>query len=457
MYSYAPGGGGPGGGLNDDQLQVGGWGDLYYSLLQLDLSGLPNHANAVVLRLYNNDRRPFPTGMYLDRIDQPWSWVDRLWWADKPATTQWRANSLPDPALNAWYEIDITDLYNGWKSGAFPNYGLQLRPTQNNNNFNSFYSSDYLVDPTLRPMLLITPTPTPTDTFPLTVSIHGDGFVVGAHDESSDDVIVCLAENVGFCSRLWGNGANVSLWAFYSDGVPGSTAPDFLWGGDCTGQGNPCTFTMTAAKNVSATFYVIPPPGSFTLTVSPPVNGTVVGEETGISCPGTCSGNFVSVATVILTANPDPGFTFGGFGGDPDCADGILTMNADTYCTATFTSIILPDLTGTWDPVSQSCHDGKCKLKGSVRVVNQGTATASASRLRILLSDDATLDPSDAVLKETKIKKLRPGREKKRKMKVTLPAGVSASGKYLFAVIDTLDLVVESNETNNSPSTGPMP
>lgn len=199
-----------------------------------------------------------------------------------------------------------------------------------------------------------------------------------------------------------------------------------------------------------------PPPGTATLTVMPPSNGTVTGP--GINCPGDCSESYGGGASVSLTATPTPGFTFGGFSGDPDCADGILTMNADTYCAATFTltPASLPDLTGTWNPVSQSCGNGKCRLKGSVRVVNQGTATASASRLRIHLSDDATLDPSDAVLKETKIEKLRPGRETKSKMKVMLPAGVSTD-KYLLAIIDTLDLVVESDETNNSPSTGPMP
>jgi hypothetical protein len=31
---------GIGGGLNDDRLIVGGWGDWYYSLLQFDLSGI---------------------------------------------------------------------------------------------------------------------------------------------------------------------------------------------------------------------------------------------------------------------------------------------------------------------------------------------------------------------------------------------------------------------------------
>ena len=54
-------------------------------------------------------------------------------------------------------ELDITDLYNGWRAGNFPNYGLQLRPTSNNHEFNEFYSSDYSDDPYLRPKLVITP------------------------------------------------------------------------------------------------------------------------------------------------------------------------------------------------------------------------------------------------------------------------------------------------------------
>jgi hypothetical protein len=36
-YSYAPGGGGPGGGLLDADLKVGGWGDWYFSLIKFEL------------------------------------------------------------------------------------------------------------------------------------------------------------------------------------------------------------------------------------------------------------------------------------------------------------------------------------------------------------------------------------------------------------------------------------
>lgn len=150
VYSYAPGGGGPGGGLANDVLEVGGWGDLYYSLLKLDLSGLPKYATHVTLRLYDiNSNSGTPTSLSLYRITQDWNWQtqgtgsdhQRLWWADQPNAIPQSASPLPAPTPGSYYYIDITDLYNEWQSGALPNYGIELRPTENNNNFDIFASS----------------------------------------------------------------------------------------------------------------------------------------------------------------------------------------------------------------------------------------------------------------------------------------------------------------------------
>ena len=157
---------GPGGGLNNDELRVGGWADSYYSLLQFDLSGVPATASSAIMYLYcysNNSGTGTP--LLLDRITQDWDWRtsgtgcdrERLWWADKPETSQWRIDQLPTPDLNQWYTVDITDLYNAWKNGTYPNYGLQLRPVSNWNNYDLFYSSDYLGDPSLRPKLVVKP------------------------------------------------------------------------------------------------------------------------------------------------------------------------------------------------------------------------------------------------------------------------------------------------------------
>jgi hypothetical protein len=167
-YSYAPSHGGPGGGLNNDWLRVGGWADVYYTLAQYDLSGLPSRAASAELWLYSipdgGSAGLTQTPMYLDRITAPWDWVnagtgadhDRLWWADRPTAQQWQAAPLPAPVDNSWYRIDITDLYNAWQDGTYPNYGLQLRPLYNDNNFDRFWSSDYADDPALRPKLVIT-------------------------------------------------------------------------------------------------------------------------------------------------------------------------------------------------------------------------------------------------------------------------------------------------------------
>ena len=172
VYSYAPGGGGPGGGLDNYELIVGGWGDSYYSLLEFDLNGMPPRASSARLELFAlpTTRGGTTTAMYLDRITEFWDWRtqgtgsdrERLWWADRPAATQWLPGWLPAPTLNQWYSIDITNLYNAWQDGTHPNHGVQLRPSSNDNRWNEFYGSDYLDNPSLRPRLVVTPAPPPS-------------------------------------------------------------------------------------------------------------------------------------------------------------------------------------------------------------------------------------------------------------------------------------------------------
>ena len=155
VYSFAPGGSYPGGGLNDERLFVAGWGDEYYSLIQFDLSQVPSNATLAVLYLYCFYYQGTATPMYLDRITQAWDWRtsgtgrdrERLWWADRPAATQWMPNTIPAPLPGQWYAVDITGLYNAWQSGLYPNYGLQLRPQNTWNNYTVFYSADSAEQP----------------------------------------------------------------------------------------------------------------------------------------------------------------------------------------------------------------------------------------------------------------------------------------------------------------------
>ncbi len=84
-----------------------------------------------------------------------------------------------------------------------------------------------------------------------------------------------------------------------------------------------------------ATFDV---PGTVTLMVRKEGGGTgfVGSEPPGIDCGSACSATFAQFSRAELSAVADPGSVFVGFGGDPDCADGFLSMNVSKSCTATF-------------------------------------------------------------------------------------------------------------------------
>jgi hypothetical protein len=163
FYSYAPGGNKPGGGEDNEYLRIGGWGDIYLSLLQFEIKSLPAKATSATLRLYAAPNTSNPTGFYLDRITAAWDWRtsgtgrdrDRLWWVDRPAAVQWSPSAYPPPTRGAWYEIDITTLYNAWRAGTVPHHGIQLRPTNtSNNSFERFYSANH-ADPAFHPQLVV--------------------------------------------------------------------------------------------------------------------------------------------------------------------------------------------------------------------------------------------------------------------------------------------------------------
>jgi hypothetical protein len=67
-------------------------------------------------------------------------------------------------------------------------------------------------------------------------------------------------------------------------------------------------------------------------------NGVIVSSPAGINCGSTCAAPFTSGTTVVLTATPNSGHTFGGWGGC-DSETGTtcsVTLNSDRTVTATF-------------------------------------------------------------------------------------------------------------------------
>ncbi len=78
-----------------------------------------------------------------------------------------------------------------------------------------------------------------------------------------------------------------------------------------------------------------------TISKSGTGSGTVVSYPALINCGGKCSASFQKDSSVTLTAIPDAGNSFSGWGGDcSDCGNGAicqLTMDSDKSCTAEFT------------------------------------------------------------------------------------------------------------------------
>jgi len=156
----------------------------------------------------------------------------------------------------------------------------------------------------------------------------------------------------------WGSG---TCLASFVDGtvVDLTAAPDpgesFIeWGGDCASYGTNATCSVTMDKDRQAYASFTAP--YYRLTVYIWNNnqtgyggGNVTSEPPGISCgggnppdPGGTRGNCTAVfprgTNVTLTATPDPGWTFTGWGGDcagtsPTC---MLTMNRDKWVIAYF-------------------------------------------------------------------------------------------------------------------------
>lgn len=164
-YSYADdGSSAPGGGLDDNHIDLGGWDDRYVGLLQFDLTRLPPAAIAASIELYcSAPRGDANTEIELRRITEFWDWRSqgtgrdrlRLWWGDRPAAEPWGAQPLPAPIVGSWYRIDVTDLYRRWQSGELPNHGVLLWPVRNDNRWARFYSSNQTIDPALRPRLVV--------------------------------------------------------------------------------------------------------------------------------------------------------------------------------------------------------------------------------------------------------------------------------------------------------------
>ena len=136
---------------------------------------------------------------------------------------------------------EFTDKFLEWFNGSTPNFGFYIYGLVEDPRTRQFMASSDNLDENMRPKLIVTI----SAQYLLSTSLIGNG--VGAIN--SDPVgIACSTSDGDDCHAVLDYGTEITLTA-----VPESGSIFTGWEGDCTGT-NPCSLTVTEAKEVTATF-----------------------------------------------------------------------------------------------------------------------------------------------------------------------------------------------------------
>ena len=190
----------------------------------------------------------------------------------------------------------------------------------------------------------------------------------------------------------------------------------------------------------------VPPTISLTITKTGAGSGTVTSFPAGISCGATCSATFASGTGVALTTAPAASSFFAGWSGDADCSDGLVTMNADKGCTATFE--LRPDLVVSALTAPTSAAAGS--MITVFDTTRNQTGTALASKTRFYLSTNATWDAADTPIGSRDIAGLASGAASPGLSTLSIPGGKATANYYIIAKADADGALTETNENNNT-------
>ena len=161
------------------------------------------------------------------------------------------------------------------------------------------------------------------DSYTITAAVTGNGQVTDA-----SGVIKCPSA----CTNTVLGGTLVTLTA-----RPASGTVLAGWDGPCKGTALICSFNLNSSATATATFKPL-----YTLSIGRSGKGTIVSDPAGISCntgkTSTCSTKFMQGTVLTLTATPDAGSTWTGWGGA--CSgtglNCTVTMTKDTSVQANF-------------------------------------------------------------------------------------------------------------------------
>ena len=161
----------------------------------------------------------------------------------------------------------------------------------------------------------------PANNYVLTYSLTGEG---SGTVTSNPNGINCEPN----CAEPFAQGTVVTMTA-----VPDPGSVFVAWQGsqgDCTDG----VITMNGSRQCAARFDL----AGHTVTITKIGSGigTVQSQPSGLNCGTVCEHEYANGTTVTLIPRAAKGSVFDGWQGDPDCADGVLTVTGPRDCTAKF-------------------------------------------------------------------------------------------------------------------------
>ncbi len=220
---------------------------------------------------------------------------------------QWDVNN------DGSYELSSTSSTQGYTYTSQGTYTIKLKVTDNLGATNEATTTAAISDTSPTADFTASPTTVPAS-LPVNFTNTSTGYDLPLSyewDFDNNGTIDSTAQNPSYTYTNAGTYA-VKLRATDSDGSPPNT--------------------LTRTNYITVT----PPVYTLTVTKSGTGSGTVTSSPSGIICGTDCTETYTNGTSVTLTPISDAGSTFAGWSGDVDCSDGVVTMDADKTCTATF-------------------------------------------------------------------------------------------------------------------------
>lgn len=203
------------------------------------------------------------------------------------------------------------------------------------------------------------------------------------------------------CTVRAAHGAVITLTA-----TPDAIASFTGWQGACSGTGPVCTVSLTAPQIVTATFgyqqYAL------TVTKSGSGAGIVTSVPPAIDCGITCTALLEHGTVVTLTTTPGARSAFAGWSGACTALGPcVVTMNAATALTATFTGVPVASLTAAIAVTPTMATAGQ-PVTYTYRITNTGDLSVTVAALSTHIGSPVFMQqPEQTVLSAASY--LRPG------------------------------------------------